>query len=268
MKKSLLTYGSLLGLTLLSACTSSTGPQVDEVKQRQSKNAKAAEVNVQLGLGYLRQGNVRRAKQKLVTAKEQAPNSPDVLGALGYYFEQTDNAIQAERYYRQALHLAPGHGAQLNNYGAFLCRKGKYTEADKFFERASKDLNYMNSAGALENAGLCSLAIPNLAMAKGYFEKAVAQDPKRVKSIYELARIALESKDYKTALRWAEQYQSANPLRADIALIAYQAAEKNKQWKKAESYAWILKTRFPESKEYQELLAGRNTNDNRNTAIS
>jgi type IV pilus assembly protein PilF len=234
---------------------SNTVADVDEVAA-QKKNAKAAKINTQLGMGYLKQGNTSRAKQKLLMAQEQAPRSPDVAGALGYYFETTGEMNQAQRYYLRALNLAPGKGAQLNNYGAFLCRQAKYSEAEKYFIRATKDINYVNSAGAVENAGICALAIPNLALAKQYFEQAIAQDPQRFNSYYELGKMMLEAKQYKDSLKWIERYElQNNPLDPRMALLGFRAAEGAGLSKKADGFAWILKTKFPASKEFKQIAS-------------
>ncbi len=151
--------------------------------------SKAASYNVQLGLGYLKQGDRPRAKKKLLTALEQEPKSPDVNSAIAYYFEQTSEQEQAEKYYLKAISLAGNAGAQLNNYGAFLCRKGDYKKAEYYFLKAVNDLQYIHTAGAYENAGLCALSAANKSKAKLYFIKALNQDPARKMSFYELVKL-------------------------------------------------------------------------------
>jgi type IV pilus assembly protein PilF len=130
--------------------------------------SKAASFNIQLGMGYLKQGDRPRAKKKLLSALKQAPESPDVNAAMAYYFEKTDEMDQAQKYYLKALSLSKNSGAQLNNYGTFLCRQAKYEKAESYFLKAVKDEQYINTAGAYENAGLCALAIPDNDKAKLY----------------------------------------------------------------------------------------------------
>lgn len=154
--------------------------------------SKAASYNVQLGLGYLKQGDRSRAKKKLLTALDQEPHSAEVNAALAYYFEQSSEIDEARKYYLKALSLSSNGGAQLNNYGTFLCRQGEYEKAETYFLKAVKDMQYVHTAGAYENAGLCALAIPNNEKAKLYFSKALKQDPSRRGSLYELVK--LESK--------------------------------------------------------------------------
>lgn len=176
----------------LQACQHNKTNQEQQTSNKKPDLNKAASYNVQLGLGYLKQGDRPRAKKKLLTALEQEPNSADVNAAIAYYFEQTNELDQSKKYYLKAVSLSSNGGAQLNNYGTFLCRQGQYKKAETYFLRAVKDENYVHTAGAYENAGLCALAIPDPDKAKLYFITALEQDPIRKVSLYELVK--LESK--------------------------------------------------------------------------
>lgn len=166
----------------------------DDIPTKNQPNfSKAATYNMQLGLGYLKQGDRPRAKKKLLTALEQEPSAPDINAAMAYYLEQTSEFEDARKYYLKAISLSSNSGAQLNNYGAFLCRQGEYKKAESYFLKAVKDSQYIHTSGAYENAGLCVLAIPDTEKAKFYFNKALNQDPSRRESFYELVK--LESKD-------------------------------------------------------------------------
>lgn len=159
----------------LSACQT-------EAPSTSAYNPKASAYNMQLGLGYLKQGNRQRAKQKLLTAVAQAPNSPYANEALAYYFEKTQEINQAEYYYQKAIQLAPKTGAILNNYGTFLCRQKQYQEAFNYFLKAVSDPEYLNTALAYENAGICAEAAHDSSAAKAYFKKALEQDPSLIQA--------------------------------------------------------------------------------------
>ncbi|CAM3566631.1 twitching motility protein PilF [Legionella oakridgensis] len=175
---------------LMQACTHNEESEKQNFKK--PNLSKAASYNAQLGLGYLKQGDRPRAKKKLLTALEQEPASPDVNSALAYYFEQTKELEQAEKYYLKAISLTGSGGAQLNNYGAFLCRQGDYKKAEKYFLKAANDVQYIHTAGAYENAGLCALTAPNDEKAMFYFTKALNQDPSRKVSLYELLKLEIK----------------------------------------------------------------------------
>ncbi|WED44381.1 type IV pilus biogenesis/stability protein PilW [Legionella cardiaca] len=214
----LLRFLSFFSLTLLAACQHNVGTKTDQTAQSRQKNSEAAVYNMQLGVAYLKQGDMPRAKRKLLTALDLAPNSADANVAMAYYLEKTRDIKNARIYYQKALALAPNNGAQLNNYGTFLCRLGKYTEAESYFLKAANDVRYIHTAAAYENAGLCAAAIPDYVKAKQYFVKALQQDPRRKQSLYELASLELKQKHANDALMYLQKY--ANLSTSDPILLA------------------------------------------------
>ena len=214
----------LLG-SLLCACEKQT-PSPNAVS---SYNPKAAAFNVQLGLGYLKNGQMQRAKSKLLMALSEDPNNPEPNGAMAYYLETTGDLPQAEVFYKKAMSLS-GKGPELNNYGTFLCRHSRYVEAQKYFMQAVSDLNYLNTAGAYENAGLCALANHTPMQAAHYFQKALEQDPRKRQSLFQLSKIYYEQKKYTEAALLLQRFDArgktveSEQLGQEIAV----ALEKNK----------------------------------------
>jgi type IV pilus assembly protein PilF len=144
------------------------------------KNHKtSANYNAQLGLAYLKQGDMKAAKSKLLLALQQSSNDPLILDSMAYFFETTGEVKLAENYYLQAIKRASKNGAVQNNYGVFLCRHKRYQESLDHFLLAVKDSSYLNTAQAYENAGLCALKIPNKKLAKEYMRKALVSDSVR-----------------------------------------------------------------------------------------
>jgi type IV pilus assembly protein PilF len=196
----------IIVLSLILQGCKQTNDSNDQVVDKKIDLSKAATYNVQLGLGYLKQGDRPRAKRKLLLALDQQPNSPDVNASLAYYFEQTTELDQAKKYYSKALALSNDSGPQLNNYGTFLCRQGDYQGAEKYFLKAVKDQSYLNTAAAYENAGLCALEIPDNDKAMSFFQKALNQDPSRRLSLYELTKIESKLGKDDEAVKLLQQY--------------------------------------------------------------
>ena len=182
--------------------------EVVTVEQQKERDNLAAGYNVSLGLGYLKDGDMNRAKQKLLNALQLSPDNAMALDAMAYYLEKTDNMKQAEDYYKKAVSKASktDYGKAVNNYGTFLCRQSRYRESLPYFMKAVDDPNYTDIAGAYENAGLCALEIPSPEQAEIYFKKAVANDPRRVDSLFELAKISADQGDYASADRYLKLY--------------------------------------------------------------
>lgn len=172
----------------LALCHCATNKDNNDSNDKEQK-IKIAEINIQLGMGYLAQNNIQRAKQKLLLAVNAAPQLPEAWYSLAYFQEVTNNITLANQYYLKAIQLEPSRGDSQNNYGTFLCHTGQYQAAIQRFKLATQDPNYLDSGAAYENAGLCALKIPDQQQAAKYFSLALEQDPKRTLSRIELSKI-------------------------------------------------------------------------------
>lgn len=199
----------LMVFFLLQACQSNEDTSDGTVALTQKKASQAAGYNVQLGLAYLKQGDISRSKRKLLLAMAQNPRSSDVNAAMAYFMEKTGEADKAKTYYQKAMAAEPGRGRQLNNYGAFLCRQTQYAQAEVYFLKAVQDVQYENTAGAYENAGLCAMAIPDDNKAMKFFNKALEQDPSRKQSLYELTKLEMKHNELAPALLTLQKYPEA-----------------------------------------------------------
>lgn len=140
---------------------------------------RAARLNVELGLTYLKQGQAARGKSKLLRARNLAPELPEVHYAYGYFLESVGECDEAQKAYVKAITIDPKNGDAHNNYGAFLCRQHQYTEAEKEFLKAVADPNYTRNAETYENAAVCMSHANETAKANEYYEKAARYDPQR-----------------------------------------------------------------------------------------
>lgn len=220
-------------MAYLSACQYKVeeDQQVAEKKMRQS-----AQLNAQLGLAYFKKGNISRAKRKLLYALERDKNSPEIQAAMAFFLEKTGDIEQSMHYYKKALTLAPNSGAQLNNFGAFLCRQKRYDEAEKYFLKAVSDVQYINSGAAYENAGYCQMPTAQYKKALIYFKKALEHDPARLPSLIEAVKIELEFKKPREALALLNQYSELT-LKNDVLLqLAVQAAKDAGQYDQEAAY--------------------------------
>lgn len=203
------------------------------VTDRPDENKKdlhiASAYNVDLGLGYLKQGNVERAKGKLLLALEQDDRNTTAYAAMAYFLERTGDEKDAASYYQKALNIAPEEGDLLNNYGTFLCRMHRYDEAEHYFLRAAKKMNYVNTVAAYENAALCALDAKRYEKAHTYFEKVLAQDSLRARSLWEISRLDQQLGNNAEAYRYLQRYMlvQKNP-DAELMRTAISLARSNK----------------------------------------
>lgn len=260
---------SLLGLGL-SACTRSTlksSPSAEpEVASLASKTSafssdptaapdyhRAALVNVELGLGYLAQGQVARAKTKLNHALKLAPSIAETHSAMAYFLEMVGEEKDSEREHKKAVALS-GKGAVYNNYGAFLCRRSRFKEADKAFGMAIQDKEYVRTAEVFENAGVCALKSANQEKAQEYLATAIRRDPNRSTALLELADLDLQQGKATEASDLLGRYKAIAEPSARSLWLGILAAKALNDENSLASQALLLKNLFEDSPEYQLYL--------------
>jgi type IV pilus assembly protein PilF len=184
-----------------------------------NRKISTAKINTQLGMAYLEQHHIQQAKRKFLIALDEAPNIPEPWYSMGYFLEVTGDKEQAKKYYQKAVALSPTRGDAQNNLGTFLCRSGDYREAIEHFQIAIKDINYLDTASAYENAGLCALKIPDKQLALLYLNKSIEQDPDRASAYWSLAELQYENKNYKKSKQMLEEFlHLSSPTKESFAL--------------------------------------------------
>lgn len=214
---------------------------------------KAAKLNVELGLAYIHSNQSARGKAKLQRALALAPFLPDVHVAFGRYYESIFETEEAEKSYLKAIKINKNWAVSQNLYGTFLCRQGKYEQANKAFSKALEDKTYPDSAAILENAGLCELAAGHKEKAREYFEKALHQDIQRSNSLLELAYIHYEQKRNEIAEQLYHRYVMTARQTPRSLYLGVHLARVAKQKDKEASYLLLLKSEYPDSIEYQKI---------------
>lgn len=192
------------------ARTESVTQVLAEASPAEAEHQKAALVNVELGLHYLAEGQIARAKHKLVHAVTLAPNAAETHSALAYFFEKVGDSNEAMQEHKKALRLGgvKAKGALSNNYAVFLYRQNRFKEAKQAFQLALQDKHYVHSAEVNENAGLCALKLSELKQAENYFNTAIQQDPKRAVALLELAGIMLKQKKKIAAKEFLDRHHA------------------------------------------------------------
>ncbi len=184
----------LASLSLVGCVSVTEGPPKIE-----SDPIAMSESRIELGLGYMGQGNMVRARENLELAVKHAPSYYRARLSMAHYYEKVGEVDAARMTYRKALRLDSKNGNVLNNYGTFLCKQGKFEQADKFFNRAIDQPYYYLVSASYENAAFCAFKAGNTEQAKHYFTRAIDHDPNRVKSILQLSKIEVSTEDYNDA---------------------------------------------------------------------
>jgi type IV pilus assembly protein PilF len=252
--KSLL--AAIAPVVLLVACAGN--PQSPTV----TKSLAAAKANTQLGIEYLRSGDLERSRHRLERAISMAPNHAPAHDAIAILYGQVGDHAAAEKHYRKSLRLDASNAATRNNYGQFLCKQGRYDEAESAFKKAADNAYYRTPWVPLTNAGICLLGVPDNARAEAYLRQALARQPTYAPALLNMGKISFAAGDFLSARGYVERYQQVVEHTADSLWLAIQTEYALKDHQAWGNYALQLKKDFPDSEQYlllQEWENGRRT---------
>lgn len=217
----------------------------------------AAQYNMDLGISYLRQGDLKTAQAKLEKAVSQDSGLATAYRALGLVYERMDDMALAEKNYRKSLSLTPGDPDTLNAMAAFLClRKQETTEAMRLFDKAlavPESRSDSNRAMLYTNAGICAKRV-DPERAEGYLRNALATDPGYNDALLQMADVSLQRDRALQARAFLERYLAAESATSDALWLGYRIEQSLGQADAAGHYAEWLKRDFPVSVETGELI--------------
>jgi len=233
-------------ILLLGACT--TQDYLEPVDK-----TRAAELNAELGLGYMNEGQYQRAKYKLDKAIKFDPDNPHAYHYMAELYRRLKEFDKAGEYYEKALSLAPNDMNIQNNYGVYLCERGKYERAYKHFDNIIKNPLYAARANAYENVGLCSLREGKLKQATDAFHSALAINPKMPKSLIQLAQLSYDEGKNDQAYAYFQRYVEIAPQTPESLWIGILLESDRGNKDTVASYKVLLKGKFPASDEAKRL---------------
>lgn len=242
---------------LLSGCLAAAAVAIATAPSANPADAKAAEINAKLGAHYLQQGEYQAAKSKLDKALDQDPNSALVHNVTAALYLQLEVDDKAELHFKRAVELAPDYSEAQNNYGVFLCGKGRYREAEELFLKALENPLYPQAAEAYENAGLCVQRIPDIEKAVDYFNQALHLDSYMAKSLLQLGNINYDKQDYEQAQAYLRRYREVARHGPQSLYLGIKVASKLSDRDAIASYRLLLRSRYPDSKEAELVRQGQ-----------
>jgi type IV pilus assembly protein PilF len=248
---------AFLGLSLLAACGSSGGVRSTAEGGTDPENpaTKAAALYTDLGQKYLAQGKYENSLENLKKALAADPNYVDAHTVIGLLYEQIGENAKAEQNYRKAAQLMPKSGNENNNYGAFLCKLGRYDEAAKYFQIAVADPFYQTPAVALTNAGTCAIKGGKYDLAERDLRSALEYDPDNIEALFQMATVLYRKEDFFRARAFFQRYESVGRQSADALLLGRNIELRLGNAKAAMEYTRRLRTQFPDSEQSRSLDA-------------
>ena len=234
---------------VLSLCAPVAGAQ-----EKQSDREKAAAINAELAITYMKQDNLRAAREKVDRALEQNPRSVEAQMAAGFVYDRLGEDKKAGAHFEQAVKLSGKDNPDaLNNAAVFQCRKGNKKRGEELFLQAAASPLYRTPAVALANAGHCARADGRPKDAERYFRQALARNPNMPDPLLALADIQHEAGNDMQARAFVQRYHEAAPATAQSVWLGYRIERGAGDAAAAEEYARRLRMEFPTSSEAAQL---------------
>lgn len=239
---------ALLAMALLAGCatTGRGGTTADQ---------EAARTNTQLGVYYLRQGNLSQSMVKLRKALEQDSSYADAHMAMALVYERMNEPRRAEQRYRRAIFLDSENSEARNNFGRFLCGEGRLDEALEQFRAAAANPVYDRPALALTNAGLCSRRAGEIRKAEEFFLSALETNGRFAPALLNMAELRYANGEHLSARGFYQRYLEVAAGQTPKSLwlgVRIETALGNTN--EAASYSLVLKSKYPESPQTRSLL--------------
>src|SRR6185503_3225457 len=240
-----------LAAAALTACVTSGG----SVGEPASDN-EAAIANMNLGAGYLRQGNMELAIERLQRALAQDPKLVQAHTTIALAYDLIGNLEEAESHFKRATELDSSDGSAANGYAAFLCTHGnRWAEARPYFRRAADDTKYGTPEVALTNAGVCARDAGELEAAEESFRAALMRNPRFADALLNMLELTYQRGEYLQARAFMQRYLDVRPATASVLLMCVNAERALNNAAGADRCAAQLRSGFPGAPELQQLEA-------------
>lgn len=233
---------------IVSGCTTQSGG---------AHSTASAKVHTELAGLYYERAQLGIALDEIEQALRADSDYASAYGVRGLIHMALREDEDAEDDFKKSLRLDKLDSHTHNNYGWFLCQRGREKESIPHFMSALKNPLYVTPGLAYLNAGLCTRKAGNKKEAEEFFQKALLVQPDMSQALIALAEMSFEDDDYALANQYFSKFsgktdnQSAEQLWLGVR-IKRKIGDRNSE----ASYGTQLRKRFPTAKETQIMMRG------------
>ncbi len=215
---------------------------------------RASEINIELGIDYLRKGNLSGAKEKIDRALDQDPRNARAHSIAGMLYDRLGDDRKAESHYERAASLDPEDPDLRNNFAVNLCQKGKYARGEKFALEAAENRLYKTPEIALLNAGNCARNADDLKGAEENYRRALQVRPRFAEALLQMADMEFEQTQYISARAFLQRYMEVGHTSPATLWLGHRIERSLGNQAEAQHYARRLKSEYPTAAQTKELL--------------
>ncbi|MBI5890421.1 MAG: type IV pilus biogenesis/stability protein PilW [Nitrosomonadales bacterium] len=243
--------------SLLAGCASSGGgskgtPQLDRTRAQTS-----ARLHTELAASYYERTQYAIALQEIDVALRADEKYPPAYAMRALVRMALREDMQADADFRRSLELDSSNSETHNNYGWFLCQRGRAKESLGQFQEAVKNPLYATPETAYVNLAVCSRKAGEMKDVENNLQRALILRPGMPEALYGLADYSFDNGDFAGAKSYFLRFaQVISELDAEQLWLAVRIERKMKDRNSEASYALQLRKRFPTSRETQLLSQG------------
>ena len=244
-------------VVVLAGCASEGGGSAGTPVQATTHAQAVAKIHTELAASYFERAQYGIALQEVEVALQAESKYAPAFNVRGLIRMALREDKQADEDFRRSLQLDSSDSNAHNNYGWFLCQRGRENESVDQFLEALKNPLYATPETAYVNAGVCSKKIGKLKEAEEYLQRALIRHPGLPEALFGLADTSFAARDFAGAKSYFLRYLQGSPeLSAEQLWLAVRIERKIGDKNSEESYALQLRKRFPDARETQLLLKG------------
>lgn len=226
----------------------------DQYETRASASAKA---HTELAGMYYDRAQMGIALGEIDKALQADRNYAPAYNMRGLIHMTLREYKEAEEDFKQSLRLDKNDSETHNNYGWFLCQRGREKESIAHFMTALKNPLYTTPERAYLNAGLCSQKAGNLKDAEEFLQRALLVQPDLPQALLAMAELSFTNGDYAGAKKYFAKFsEKSDNLMAEQLWLAVRIERKVGDRNSEASYGMQLRKRFPDARETRLLMHG------------
>ncbi len=253
---------SLSILLLVAGCASQSGSgstASSSATRPMTRNEASAKAHTELAAQYYERGQYGVALDETAKALQAKPDYATAYTVRALVHMDLREYKEAEDDFKRSLSLQADDPDTHNNYGWFLCQRGREKEAMPHFMTALKNPLYSTPAMAYMNAGICAKRAGELEDAEKFLRKALVLQPDLSGALVGLAEIDFNKGDYVLAKSNFTRFAQTNgaALTSQNLWLAVRIERKLGDRNAEQSYALQLRKRFPDAPETRLLLGGK-----------
>jgi type IV pilus assembly protein PilF len=245
-------------ILLLAGCASSGGGSAGTPQQDTTRAQAIARIHTELAASYYERAQYSIALQEIGLALKSDDSFSQAYNVRALVRVALREDDQADADFRHSLQLDSTNSETHNNYGWFLCQRGRVKESISQFKDALKDPLYATPELAYVNLGVCSKRAGLMKDAEANLQRALVMRPGIPAALYGLADLSYDNGNYAGAKSYFMRFSQATPdLNAEQLWLAVRIERKMRDQNSEASYALQLRKLFPDSREAQLLSQGK-----------